>query len=140
MTTYEEWIIKYTKNNISRGFCGSAVKEMQKQFPELIIVRGFCLNIPYGKSEHWWLVTPKGEIVDPTANQFLNVVEYIEYKEGMEIRVGKCINCGCDIYDTTLFPDKSTQICGIECEEELAKEFEKLAKQHNQGDKKCRFL
>ncbi len=120
---YDEWITDYVKNNIIRGFCGAAVQEMKAQFPELEIVRGFCLNIPHGKSEHWWLKTPSGGVVDPTVSQFVNIVEYIEYEEGMEVRIGKCMNCGGDIYDITMFSDKSTCVCSIECEDELRQQY-----------------
>ena len=52
------------------GRCAWATLAMQIAFPELIRVRGHYLCLIWGERDHWWLTTPEGEIVDPTAAQF----------------------------------------------------------------------
>ena len=52
------------------GRCAEATLAMAAVFPELTRVRGHYLCWVWGEREHWWLVEPNGEIVDPTADQF----------------------------------------------------------------------
>ena len=80
----------------TRCKCKELTQEMQKEFPELIRVRGFY-HCPYwGKREHWWLKNKRMEIVDPTAEQFPSKGSgrYEEWIEGQPEPTGKCMNCG----------------------------------------------
>ncbi len=117
---YGEWIAEYLLRfddpAATLGRCKQAVEEMKEAFPELEIVRGhvYCPQ-PWGKRGHWWLKDEEGKIVDPTESQFLcGIYEYEEYREGAPVRVGKCMNCGDDIWDT---PERAPQsLCSKECE------------------------
>lgn len=97
--SYDDWIAAYHER-LGGGFktlgrCQQASREMKAAFPELEIVKGHvhCPE-PWGKRGHWWLVDPEGNIVDPTAAQFPLIFEYEPYREGDEIRVGTCMDCG----------------------------------------------
>lgn len=79
------------------GRCAEHTLAMQKDFPELTRVRGQFDCPINGKSCHWWLVTPDGEIVDPTVAQFPTkgyAAQYIPWEEGNEEPTGKCLQCG----------------------------------------------
>lgn len=98
---YREWIDEYVKENNGRvvGLCQSAVMRMLDVFPELKPVPGWCAGY-----EHHWLVTDEGEIVDPTFSQFVEYglavvdADYKPWAPGDRVRVGKCMNCGVEIY------------------------------------------
>jgi hypothetical protein len=81
----------------------------------------------WGRREHWWCETPDGTIVDPTASQFDFVGEYVPWEPGAEVRVGRCMDCGEDIYarPTALGePPKdlySTTFCDARCAENMTK-------------------
>lgn len=96
---YDDWIESYPyKDRV--GMCGAATNEMCKKFPELKRVPGFVSTM-YGLREHWWCVSPDGSIVDPTKEQFKGVGGILSYQEvGREdsVRLGKCMNCGAEIY------------------------------------------
>lgn len=84
-------------------------------FPELIICKGWL-----GEQEHWWCKTKNGSIVDPTKHQqsFMGTFgKYREYKDGDEIKVGKCMNCGDNIFG--LQENGRRDICGSRCEQEF---------------------
>lgn len=121
------WISAYLERDGNNGYgrCQQASTEMQSAFPELRIVKGHVYTT-WGKRAHWWLVTEQGDVVDPTAAQFPNILEYEEWRPGMEVRVGKCMNCGDEIWAPvqtldTLPPSKS--ICSPDCEDELNRAF-----------------
>ena len=78
----------WTLSSRLRGSCGSASTAMQKEFPELLLVRGTVVSKQGVKScgistseelqdlicpddGHIWLETTTGEIVDPTSAQVL---------------------------------------------------------------------
>jgi hypothetical protein len=92
---YQQWINSLPER--VTGQCAERTLEMQIQFPELIRVRGEYLCLIWGAREHWWLKTPEGEIIDPTAKQFptLGHCEYIERDESSPEPTGMCPNC-CD--------------------------------------------
>lgn len=100
MQAYENWIKAWTEKNFVWGSCYTATHEMIKEFPELIIKKGF-VYCESGERQHWWLETKDGKVVDPTASQFKVIMSYKEYKDGMEVRVGKCMDCGEGIYATS---------------------------------------
>jgi len=80
--------------NKAYGTCEIHSKKMKAIFPELVLVRGHY-NCPLdGLSEHWWLKTEDGLIVDPTIVQFVPGFEYIELDESLPEPTGKCPNCG----------------------------------------------
>jgi len=97
---------------------------MQEAFPELRRVAGFV-----GAQEHFWCVSPTGEIVDPTAGQFRaepKADDYREFQPGDEVRVGKCMNCGEPIYakvESLDNPKHHRSACSHECEDELRAAF-----------------
>lgn len=124
-TAYSEWIASYLERNRSTlGKCHSATSEMMTEFPELQLVKGhvYC---PFGKRGHVWLKDPDGKVVDPTASQFGMVFDYEPWEPGMEVRVGRCMECGVDIWRAvdTLDEDHSDCICSKECEAMFAAQF-----------------
>lgn len=129
--TYAEWIAAYVaKHQSLLGLCSSATTEMVAAFPELQRVPGRVLTAAWGEREHWWCVAPDGTVVDPTASQFPGgVAEYIPWRPGSEVRVGKCINCGEVIYARPQELGKppqglySTSFCDARCYEAAAAEL-----------------
>lgn len=86
------------------GKCLFYSTEMQKVFPELIMKRGYVSssenldNFPelgYDRQyPHVWLETKDGVVIDPTANQFINLGE-LDYTELMHPeKLKKCFGCG----------------------------------------------
>ena len=119
---YEVWIVAYRKRVITlKNKCTSATLEMQRAFPELIRKRGTVL-IPFSnrRPTHWWLETPDGTTIDPTESQFGCILEYFERDESKPEPIGKCLECGADIYPGA--PSGGT--CSIECN----KQFEESLK------------
>lgn len=93
--TYNKWITDNIKNN-GLGQCAKATEIMNNDFPELVRVRGHY-NCPiWGLREHWWLTTPEGNIIDPTARQFPSkgFGDYTPWDESREEPTGTCPNCG----------------------------------------------
>lgn len=90
---------------------------MKKAFPELILCKGYYTSPVDGSRGHWWLKTPEGEIVDPTASQFMMGSQgcYEEYNEEDHgpLPIGKCMNCGNQVYESDNPP--STCMCSKEC-------------------------
>lgn len=115
---YRAWIDAWLEENRAYGGCIEASILMAECFPELEVVKGhvYC---DWGKRGHWWLVTPDGEIVDPTVSQFGVVFEYEPWKPGDEVRVGKCMNCGDEIWEVVdrLEDIKEKCICSKQCHE-----------------------
>lgn len=102
-----------TRGQAVRGNCVSWSKKLSKQFPELKVVVGFCNG-----NEHAWNVTPEGEIIDSTWEQFGDNRNYEEYDgEKHEIKIGKCMNCGEEIFGKMTDTPKS--ICSEGCEKEF---------------------
>jgi hypothetical protein len=97
---YEEWINNWNINNDPYGKCSEVTLEMQKIFPELIRVRGHYWDAIWGEREHWWLIDPSGETIDPTSKQFPTKGhgEYIQWNEGDPEPTGICPNCGDHCY------------------------------------------
>ena len=122
--TYAEWIADYLARfehpAETLGRCQNATFEMKEAFPELEVVNGHAIcPEPWGKRGHWWLVTPKGEIVDPTAAQFTcGILEYEPWKKGDPIRLGSCMNCSKTIWGP---PDEGSKtICDDVCADAYA--------------------
>jgi hypothetical protein len=114
---YAQWIVTYlARVGSPRGQCVIACDEMRKTFPELIEVRGW-----FYYSEHCWLQTSDGTIVDPTVSQFatwgISPEAYRAWKPGDEVRVGRCMECGDDIYRAVQTLDDEVCLICVECDE-----------------------
>lgn len=121
LVEYIAWIDGYLKRSLGGdgyGECRTATELMVKEFPELKRVAGHVYTLGWGKRSHFWCVTPDGSIVDPTARQFPGLLGYEPWKPGDEVCVGKCMNCGCEIWRKvqSLEDVKRECICGRECE------------------------
>lgn len=113
-----------TEADLVRAQCKQFSAEFCAQFPELRMQAGFFGADPTGPDvmpdfsyvEHWWCVTPDGEIVDPTRAQFGDSTgQYWPYDENVhKIQIGRCINCGDYIYG--LKKDGPASVCGLDCE------------------------
>lgn len=109
------------------GKCQEASEAMKLAFPELTIVKGYVWAGAWGKRGHWWLVDENGGIVDPTAKQFTSGVgSYEPWVPGSEVRVGKCMNCGDEIWESldSLEDVKIKSICSEECADDFQKYLE----------------
>lgn len=121
---YSQWIADYNGSIYRR--CKEVSTEMKQAFPELIIVRGLVSIVESSKTfQHQWLIAPDGTIIDPTANQWIRIIEYIPIDESdpRNIPTGRCMNCGewCfGRYDT----------CSEKCETEVFKYLNE-----NQGER-----
>jgi hypothetical protein len=102
--TYQEWIDKNVPENCD-GMCKEIVGKMVIQFHELVKVRGHYYCAILGEREHWWLVDPAGNIVDPTKAQFPTKGKghYEPWEEGRKEPVGLCMNCGAYCYENQYF-------------------------------------
>lgn len=85
LAKYVLWIAKEVQGEVA-GLCETWTMRMATAFPELTRVWGIVLrtDMPPSKSVdhlsgHWWLFTPDGEIVDPTAKQFPWPFFYLPY-------------------------------------------------------------
>ncbi len=114
---YEAWIEAYVASipqRYIRGKCREATNKMVASFPELRQAAGF-VHITWGREQHFWCVTPDGEIVDPTLEQFQGqLLSYEELdlndpKTRKKVPTGRCMDCGDDVYEGRTF-------CNIECE------------------------
>lgn len=108
---YELWIALLDLNpETALGRCKEFAEDMQSEFPELRLVRGYYHDPQWGKREHWWLML-EDRIIDPTAIQFPSAGQgrYEELPEGEEEPTGKCLNCGEHTYGTSKF-------CSPRCE------------------------
>ena len=120
--TYFAWIAQHVPGN-PIGMCSGVTLKMQKAFPELKRVRGWYRCRFWGERDHWWLVSPEGEIIDPTADQFpsLGGGEYRPIDESNPdqlVRVGKCMDCGGPVYDTLANADAGNSrptFCSDKC-------------------------
>lgn len=127
--TYAQWIKDYEARMGTKvlGQCAKATQEMVETFPELIRVPGHVYPMGWGKRAHWWCVTPTGEIVDPTASQFPGgfAGDYEPFEPGTEVRVGRCMYCGEDLYATIMRLDEEPPhrtFCDDRCHDAMASE------------------
>ena len=95
---YQKWIDEYlARVEYPLGRCHEACSEMVLVFPELKKISGH-VHCSWGKRAHFWLEADTGEVVDPTASQFPVIFGYEVWKPGDKVRVGKCMNCGEEIW------------------------------------------
>lgn len=122
--TYLKWIEEYrARTRSTLGRCRAAVDEMALTFPELRKVAGHVFDARWGQRAHWWLVTEKGDIVDPTADQFPMLIEHVPFEPGQEVRVGKCMNCGEHLYavaESLDDPPAPRTFCDATCHDAMA--------------------
>lgn len=129
---YAQWIEAYVKRRDGAvlGLCNAAVEEMSNVFPELTRVFGHVYVFGGGGMRgHVWLVDPDGNIVDPTASQYQHIFGYDHWTPGTPVRVGKCMNCGDEIWeevDTLDVEPPRRTVCSEECSDELVREFNSL--------------
>lgn len=141
---YRAWMADYAERaGYLRGKCTTATREMVAAFPELRRVRGFVSVVGFGVGgddvEHAWCESDDGEIFDPTVKQFPAVADYRAFEPGDVVRVGKCMQCGFEIYarmrrlaepgddaaaferDLIAFEEGATSVmsCSAGCEEKL---------------------
>lgn len=109
MNQYATWIRQEVSD--PHGTCHASCLRMQAQFPELVLRRGHYHCPLAGPRPHWWLTTPEGAIVDPTAAQFpsLGQGDYVELDPDQPEPTGRCAGCGEYCYDGAYF-------CGAACE------------------------
>lgn len=112
MKQYDDWIkANYPTRLEAVGMCQSASRKMVEAFPELTRVPGWLDG-----RDHVWCVTPDGHIVDPTRAQYGLIGEYVAWKPGDEVCVGKCMNCGMDIHRCVDSLEGAREIlCSDEC-------------------------
>lgn len=126
---YREWIEKYiASHKFIVGLCASATQNMCKEFPELKRVPGHVIFADGTIHEHWWCEEESGNIIDPTAKQWqLMPVEYVAWKPGDEVCIGRCMNCGDYIYGTPESLNGSRkEICSDECYDDYANSLNDL--------------
>ena len=101
---YAPWIKSNVPDNCI-GQCAEQTLRMAAAFPELKRIRGHYICPCWGKREHWWLITPENQVVDPTAKQFPSKGrgDYVPWDESKEEPTGMCPQCGGYSYngDTT---------------------------------------
>lgn len=105
--------------HLVRGHCQQFCEKFINQFPNLKMTPGFYLD-----NEHFWCYDETGFIIDPTVEQFggkfLEPVEnnYRVYnKETDIIRLGRCMNCGDEIFGIAAEGEKS--VCSTDCQNDL---------------------
>lgn len=110
---YNLWMEQFAIENYPiRGKCKEATDKMISKFPELRQIRGHVRHILSEKlSPHWWCIDQDNNIVDPTAAQFVAIIEYIPHDETQPEPTGRCPNCGEYCYDYK-------SVCSDECGEE----------------------
>lgn len=112
MTKYKAWISEnYPSYESAYGNCADATSEMIAEFPELRRVSGFYYAALWGRREHFWCISPDGEVIDPTAVQFpcKGNGAYEEVTDPSLIPTGRCLDCGEDVYNSKTF-------CDLQCE------------------------
>lgn len=70
LSAYDRWIAAYrSRGEPIVGHCRIVCERMRLEFPELTLRGGYVRTL-LGCDTHFWLTTPDGVIVDPTASQF----------------------------------------------------------------------
>lgn len=115
---YKEWIEKYiASNKFIAGLCASVTQDMCKEFSELKRIPGHVIWADGSSREHWWCEDQFGNIIDPTASQWpLLPAEYVAWKPGNEVCIGRCMECGDYIYAAPNSLDGARkEICSDKC-------------------------
>jgi hypothetical protein len=125
---------RLTRADLVRAECNQFTREFVMKFPHLTRVPGFYGRVigDYHGTEHWWCVEPDGTIVDPTAAQFQPGHTYTPLDENKHtIKIGRCMNCGDDIFGLKAQGPKS--ICSKECEHALEDYYESDRRSSNRS-------
>ena len=110
---HKNWIDNYT-GDIHRQ-CVEVSNEMKAVFPELRIAKGLVTIFENGKDyPHMWLVDAENNIVDPTKQQLMDILEDKEIKDSDPQPVGKCMNCGEYVFERFYM----SAFCGDKCYKE----------------------
>lgn len=112
-----------SKYGTSHFHCAQFVREMQARFPDLRRVAGFYYapDSDASHGEHWWLEDERGNVIDPTADQFPSqgTGRYVRYDPRLHCVVkGKCMNCGIG-----LFSREGSYPCSRSCAKDLAQAY-----------------
>jgi len=100
---YSDWInSNYPDFGSAIGRCKEACHKMKDAFPELEITNGYVtLAFFSDQRTHWWMKDKEGQVIDPTAIQFLeNGTPIIDYEEiddehdERKFEKARCMNCG----------------------------------------------
>lgn len=118
---YLDWISTNVTGPCA-GFCHYYSYRMRDAFPELRLVAGRYVH-PQAVATHWWLETPDGEVVDPTASQFPSGGTYYEHIPSDDDPTGKCPNCGEYCYH-------GEQTCCKQCYTEYVQYLNNIGKSH----------
>lgn len=117
---YQDWIDAKLERRSPVNKCAEWTEEMQKAFPELTRVRGYVGTSPDAREgcggQHWWLKTADGTIVDPTASQFSEPINYSEWDESWG-DLSKCANCG-------MIGSYEPNVCSATCVLALARAYD----------------
>jgi len=96
-----------------RGKCKEYCDAMLKEDPTLTLKRGYYhCTWSATREPHWWLVDTEGNIVDPTAEQFMSLGRgvYEEY-DGEPV----CEDCGTKKPEKEFYVLVPYPICSVEC-------------------------
>ncbi len=110
------WLSSHLKGEDGYGECLSVCQEMVKRWPTLILVRGYYHCPSWGERGHWWLINEAGQIVDPTARQFPSggqgrYVVYSDAEIAERTPIGRCLDCGEDIFEGGYSGTFCTEAC-----------------------------
>ena len=114
---YHTWMEQHGPRNFREAYgqCKKYTDLMAAAFPNLKVRAGYYHCYVWGKRQHWWLETENGIVIDPTAMQFPSegTCEY-EFVEEGERPIGRCINCGGDVFKGS----PCRELCSKSCEKE----------------------
>jgi hypothetical protein len=122
---YSAWIEVYVlrENDVLLGKCRTACEEMLGVFPELKLVRGHVYDAYWGKRGHFWLMMEDAKIIDPTRGQFpARSIQYEAWEPSVPVKVGKCMECGVEIFKCVATLDEKPpveSVCSEECQKRL---------------------
>jgi hypothetical protein len=118
---YQSYIKERWVSNLG-GKCAEATIDMVAKFPELKRVRGHYYCPFWGERQHWWCIAPDGTIVDPTVSQFpsLGSGKYVEWSEGEEEPVGRCVNCSKEVL-MSKNSNVGPEFCSMSCADSYIK-------------------
>ena len=95
-----------------RGKCKEYVEKAIKEDSSLTAVRGYYDCPLLGRQQHWWCVDLKGNIIDPTAKQFLSkgLGEYIPFDGNIT-----CDQCGKVVSESEAHFNGNYAFCSYSC-------------------------